>query len=86
MTHIAPREFLSSLLFASAQTIMPASIQGMSSRESSAPALDKRDFEPVRHRILKKITAGAATGVAVAVARNGNIIWEEGSGWASEEK
>jgi CubicO group peptidase (beta-lactamase class C family) len=85
MTHIARREFLSSLLFASVESIVPASMQGTSVRKLSAPALDKRDFEPVRHRILKEIAAGAATGVAVAVAHNGKIVWEEGFGWANRE-
>src|SRR5579863_2648501 len=85
MTHFARRDFLSALLFASVQSIVPASMQGTSGRGSSAPTLDKRDFEPVRHRILGEISAGAAIGVAVAVARNGNIIWEEGFGWANRE-
>jgi CubicO group peptidase (beta-lactamase class C family) len=85
MAHIARREFLSLLLSASVQSIVPASMRGMSCREPSARVLDKHDFEPVRHRILGEIAAGAATGVAVAVARNGNIIWEEGFGWANRE-
>lgn len=85
MTHIARREFLSSLLLASVQSIVPASMQGTSGRKSSAPALDKRDFEPVRHKILREIAGGAATGVAVAVAHNEKIIWEEGFGWANRE-
>ena len=84
MTYIARREFLSSLLFASIQSIMPASMQGTSSTKSSAPVLDKHDFEPVRRRILKEIAGGAATGVAVAVAHNGKIVWEEGFGWADK--
>jgi CubicO group peptidase (beta-lactamase class C family) len=85
MTHIARREFLSSLLFASVQCIVPASMHGINGPKFSASALGKRDFEPVRHRILKEIAAGAATGVAVAVAHNGNIVWEEGFGWANRE-
>jgi len=44
-----------------------------------------RDFEPVRRRILQAIAKGDATGVAVAVARGGSIIWEEGFGWANRE-
>jgi CubicO group peptidase (beta-lactamase class C family) len=85
MTHIGRREFLSSLLFASVQSIVPSSMQGTSSRKSSAPALDKRDLEPVRQRILKEIAAGSATGVAVAVVQNEKIVWEEGFGWANRE-
>jgi hypothetical protein len=41
MTHIARREFLASLLFASVQSIVPASMQGASGRKSSAPGLDE---------------------------------------------
>jgi CubicO group peptidase (beta-lactamase class C family) len=85
MTHIARRKFLSSLLLASVQSIVPASMQGKSGRRSFAPTLDKGDFEPVRHRILEEIARGAATGVAVAVAHNGSIVWEEGFGWANRE-
>jgi CubicO group peptidase (beta-lactamase class C family) len=44
-----------------------------------------RDFEPVRQHILQAITKGDATGVAVAVARGGSIIWEEGFGWANRQ-
>jgi CubicO group peptidase (beta-lactamase class C family) len=85
MTYIARREFLSTLLLASVQSVVPAAMQGASSRKSSAPVLDKRDFQPVRHRILKEIAAEAATGVAVAVAHKGKIVWEEGFGWANRE-
>jgi CubicO group peptidase (beta-lactamase class C family) len=44
-----------------------------------------RDFEPIRQYILQAIAKGDATGVAVAVARGGSIIWEEGFGWANRE-
>jgi hypothetical protein len=71
MTHIARREFLSSLLFASVQSIVPASRQGASGWESSSPALHEHDFEAVRHKIVERIESGAATGVAVAVAHKG---------------
>lgn len=60
-------------------------MQGTSGRGSSAPTDDKRDFEPVRHRIVERIESGAATGVAVAVVHNGKIVWEEGFGWANRE-
>ncbi len=85
MTYIARREFLSSLLFAAVQSIVPASMQGESGVNSSASRLDKRDFGPVRNKILNEIARGAATGVAVAVALNGKVVWEEGFGWANRE-
>lgn len=49
----------------------------------SAPR--SRGFEVVGQRILQAIAKGDATGVAVAVARDGSIIWEEGFGWANRE-
>jgi CubicO group peptidase (beta-lactamase class C family) len=85
MTYTTRREFLGTLALASIQSILPASMHGMSSRESSAAVLDKHDFEPVRQRILKEVATGAATGEAVAVAHNGKIVWEEGFGWANRE-
>jgi CubicO group peptidase (beta-lactamase class C family) len=85
MTHIARRDFLSSLLLASVQSIVPASMLGASGTKSSAPALDKHDFEPVRNRILQATASGTATGASVAVAHRGRIVWEEGFGWANRE-
>ena len=78
MTYTTRREFLDALAFASIGGILPASTKGTSSVKSSSPDLEKRDFGPVRDRILKEIAGGAATGVAVAVVHKGQIIWEEG--------
>src|ERR1700678_460602 len=85
MTYTTRREFLSTLLFASIRGILPASKQGTISVRASTASLDRHDFEPVRNRILKEIASGAATGVAVAVVYRGQIIWEEGFGWANRE-
>ena len=85
MTYTTRREFLSALALASIPSILPASTKSTSSANSSAARLDKRDFGPVRDRILKEIAAGSATGVAVAVVHKGQIIWEEGFGWANRE-
>jgi CubicO group peptidase (beta-lactamase class C family) len=40
----------------------------------------------VRDRIQAAITQAEATGVAVAVTHKGQIVWEEGFGWANREK
>ena len=85
MTYTTRREFLGTLAFASIQGILPASTQDTSDVNSSAARLDKRDFSPVRNRILNEIARGSATGVAVAVAHHGKIVWEEGFGWANRE-
>ena len=85
MTYPTRREFLGTLLFASIPCILPASKTSASSVRSSAASLERHDFGPVRDRVLKEIADGAATGVAVAVAHRGQIIWEEGFGWANRE-
>ncbi len=49
-----------------------------------ASAGDDR-FEGVRQTILAEIDKGRLPSLAVAVARNGKIAWEEGFGWADLE-
>jgi CubicO group peptidase (beta-lactamase class C family) len=73
------------LLSASIGGILSASQQGTAGALSSTAGIERHDFEPVRNQILKAIASGAATGVAVAVADGGRIIWEEGFGWANRE-
>ena len=85
MTYTTRREFLGTLAFASIRGILPASTQTTSGVNSSAGRPNKRDFGPVRNKILEEIARGAATGVAVAVVHNGKIVWEEGFGWANRE-
>lgn len=43
-------------------------------------------FEPVRARIRATLEEREIPSVAVAVARTGEIIWEEGFGWADRER
>ena len=85
MTYTTRREFLGTLAFASIRSILPASTWGTSGVDSSAARLDRRDFAPVQNIILKEIARGVATGIAVAVAHSGQIVWEEGFGWANRE-
>lgn len=85
MTYTTRREFLSALALASIPGILPASTEGRSRVGSSDARLDKRNFGPVRERILREIAAGSATGAAVAVVHKGRVIWEEGFGWANRE-
>lgn len=66
--------------------LLPASkVYGSSYTQGSEPAREQHDFEPVRNRILQAIARAGATGVAVAVAHRGRIVWEEGFGWANRE-
>lgn len=43
------------------------------------------DFSGIRNAILAAVGSHAATGIAVAVAHQGRIIWVEGFGWADRE-
>jgi CubicO group peptidase (beta-lactamase class C family) len=42
-------------------------------------------FDPVRALIRRKLEQHEAPSVAVAVVRDGQIVWEEGFGWADQE-
>ena len=46
---------------------------------------DTDSFDPVRERIAKGLVDTNLPSIAVAVARDGQIIWEQGFGWADRE-
>jgi CubicO group peptidase (beta-lactamase class C family) len=77
---ITRREALRALVATSIGAIIPASISG-----ASEPVHGACDFASVRERILKAVANGQATGVAVAMAQGGRIIWEEDFGWANRD-
>lgn len=79
------RDVLRTLLSATIGSILPASKHDRTNTWSPAVAHARPDFEPVRNLILEAIAHGRATGVAVAVAHGGGIVWEEGFGWANRE-
>ena len=78
---ITRREILRTTLAASLGTILPSLLSAYEVKASETT----HDFQPVRERILQAIAHGEATGVAVAVAYQGRITWEEGFGWANRE-
>jgi CubicO group peptidase (beta-lactamase class C family) len=43
-------------------------------------------FDPIRDLIRRKLKQNEAPSIAVAVVRNGQIVWEEGFGWADKEQ
>src|SRR5579863_2698342 len=51
-----------------------------------AGAASADQFDSVRALIRERIDANVAPSIAVAVARDGKIIWEEGFGWADRER
>jgi len=77
---ITRRDVIRGLAAASVGAMMPASVSATSEAVHGA-----YDFAPVREHILKAVAHGQATGVAVAVAQKGRIVWEEGFGWANRE-
>ncbi len=50
-----------------------------------AQPLAADQFDRVRDLIRKELAERDVPSVAVAVARNGKILWEEGFGWADRE-
>jgi CubicO group peptidase (beta-lactamase class C family) len=49
-------------------------------------ASDSERFEEVRARIVALVESGEIPSMAVAVAKDGRIVWEEAFGWADREK
>ena len=43
-------------------------------------------FDDIRGLIKKELATASMPSIAVAVVRDGRIIWEEGFGWADREK
>ena len=57
-------------------------VQAGEAQQTAAP--DR--WQPVREAAQRLMTERGVAGLAVAVAKNGKIIWEEGFGWANREK
>lgn len=45
--------------------------------------IPSEDFEAVRTLILEAVNSGKVPSISVAVAMNGEVIWEEAFGWAN---
>ena len=77
------RHVLRALLSVPIGGILPAVTFNSNAASSTAKAQARTDLEPARNLIVEAIARGGATGVAVAVAHRGSIVWEEGFGWAN---
>jgi CubicO group peptidase (beta-lactamase class C family) len=53
---------------------------------SSTFVVADEPFAGIREEIRKSLERDAIPSLAVAVARDGNILWEEGFGWANKEQ
>ena len=80
------REVLRALLATSVGGVLAKSQLYGSRTELTAGDGEQHDFAPVRQRILQEVATGKATGVAVAVAHRGRLVWEEGFGFSDREK
>ena len=45
-----------------------------------------QSFDSARTSDFRRITDGQVPSIAVAVARKGSVLWEEGFGWADQER
>ena len=52
---------------------------------ATAAIADDDRFEPVRARVAKALVDHNIPSIAIAVAHKGQIIWEQGFGWADRE-
>jgi CubicO group peptidase (beta-lactamase class C family) len=66
-----------------ALALFAAAITAASARQNNNPAAA---FDRVREFIKQQLSERRLPSVAVAVARDGQIIWEEAFGWADSEK
>jgi CubicO group peptidase (beta-lactamase class C family) len=44
------------------------------------------EFDAIRQKIPRELTARGVPSLAICVARDGKIVWEQGFGWADREK
>jgi len=72
------------LIIAAALTI--PLLASSAAQSQSANVTNKPDFASVQAFIEKKIASDHIPSISVAVAQNGEIVWEKGFGWANREK
>lgn len=53
--------------------------------QSPSNEQSKPDFTRIQRYVQDQMAAESVPSVAIAVGRNGNILWEEGFGWADQE-
>jgi CubicO group peptidase (beta-lactamase class C family) len=66
-----------------ALVLFAAIITTASARQKNGPAADS--FDSVREFIKRQLAERPIPSIAVAVARDGQILWEEAFGWANRE-
>lgn len=79
------REAIRTLFAASIGAMLPTPPLAKPPARASESTHEGYHFRSIRERVLQAVAHGEATGVAVAVAQGGRIIWQEGFGWANRE-
>ncbi len=75
-----------SRLFCRSAAILSVAVAALVFTVRAGRAAEDADaFEPVRERIAKALVDTNLPSIAVAVVRDGQIIWEQGFGWADRE-
>jgi CubicO group peptidase (beta-lactamase class C family) len=74
-------------ILADAARVTPAGKRAEPSASTSTPSASEGNdpFSSVREMIRTRLIARSIPSLAVAVARDGKILWEEGFGWADRE-
>ena len=84
MTRINKSNDLNGVRSFALRILFLASVASLSSLAEAAPShANKPDFSKVRKSIQEKLER--IPSITIAVARNGEILWEEGFGWADRE-
>lgn len=86
MPSIIHRNALVSLMALSLSVGAPMSAVAQSTDATTAHAQHPARFDPVRTVIAQVLEEAKVPSIAVAVVRDGEIIWEEAFGWADVER
>ena len=70
----------------SAKSDGPRELEQEAPRSSEFQTCYDKRFDEVRASVMKSVAEGALPSVAIAVAKDGKIIWEEAFGWANKER
>src|SRR5688500_2425398 len=71
--------------FARAILFLATVASSLALAEAGPNRASKPDFSKVRKLVQERTASGAIPSISVAVARKGEVLWEEAFGWADRE-
>lgn len=74
------------IVIAASTGLAVALLLSSAARSQSADVHSKPDFASIQAFIEQKIASDHVPSISVAVARNGEIVWEKSFGWANREQ